>query len=433
MIYLALMLSALLTLQQEDPRDLAGMTADDLAALTEKTTIAPTDTQFKKILYRTGTVDPIVFRQWAQQHNISLQQAVNDAGKYRFFPFSLEADVTSVNRFDFSKEEAKDFLSGLYFAKCETSDGFQFVLASRSSVSSWPRDGKLPEPQSIQFNAFFLGNVALDFGDQFSADEIPVFVARRFAWHPKQQSESLNVDASQVALSKAGVDISLLDVVKSRKGQPIGVREGACFWQMLSACKQSDMEVPPQRIEFADMLRKPIDSVGKATSIRGRVRQCVPVKVTDAEVAKLLGTDTWYQLTVFPDLDGTPIKVGVRDGDPEVYRNAFPVTVCVVDLPAGFSADSIVGEVFFYDGFFYRIWSYPSERTDNTKLDGQPSPLMMAVSLLKAESTVSQLQTLLTAVLFAIAIAVAVLSWYGFKTRRRKKPSQELPEQIELW
>jgi len=434
-IYIALMLAAMLAVSQEDkPQDLAGMLPDDVAAMTETTSLTPSDTQLRKLIYRTGTVDPFVFRQWGQrQEGVSLQQVVENPEQYRLFPFSIEANVTSIHRFDFSKEEAKEFFSGLYFAKCETSDGVPFILVSRSSVKSWPKDTPLTEPQSVQFNAFFWGNVGLDFGEQFSSDAMPVFVAKRFAWHPQQESESLNVDASQVTLSKAGVDISLLDVVKSRRSQPIGVREGVCFWQMLSACDQQGMEVPKPRIGFPDMLRDPIKNVGKATSIRGRVRQCVPVKVTDPDVLELLGTDTWYQLTVFPDLDGKPVRVGVRDGDAEVYQNAFPVTVCVVKLPTGFDTQSIVGQVFQYSGFFYRIWSYPSERTEKSDLDGQPSPLMMAASILKVESTVGQLRTLLSAVLLAIGMAVAFLCWYGFKMRRQAKPSEELPEKIELW
>ena len=145
-----------------------------------------------------------------------------------------------------------------------------------------------------------------------------------------------------------------------------------------------------------------------------------------------MGTDTWYLLSVFPDLDGRPIRVPTRDGDPEVYRNAFPVTVCVLDLPESYDQDSIIGNTFVCDGFFYRIWAYPSERTDKSKLDNQQSPLIMASVMTKVESTGGQLQMLLVAILFSIAIAIAAIGWFVFRTKK-SAPLTELPEKIEAW
>jgi hypothetical protein len=180
------------------------------------------------------------------------------------------------------------------------------------------------------------------------------------------------------------------------------------------------------------MLQKPIESVGKKASVQGRVRQCVPVKVTSPEATQLLGTDTWYQLTIFPNLKGRPIQVATREGTPEVYQNAFPVTVCVVTLPQGFDSESIVGSVFQFSGYFYRIWSYPSERTENSDLDGQPSPLIMASIVQKVKSTRGQLQTFLGAVLLAMAIAVGFVGWYVFRARKQTS-RDDLPDQIESW
>ncbi len=420
--------------QEENPRELAGMTDQDIAAVKDLEIFNPSNTQFKKLLYRTGTVDPVVLRQWANRtKNISLKQIESSPEQYSFQPFGLEASVLSIHSFDFEESDAINFLNGFFIAECETKDGSKFILLSRSTVSTWPTNETLPTPQPIRFDGFFLGKLGLgpiEFGNL--QEPLPVFIARRFEWKPDQENEALGIDAAKLALSNEGVDIALLDVVKARKGKPMGTREATCFWQMLAASSRLKPETMSEKVNFATMLRKPIDSVGKATSIQGRVRQCIPVKVTSPEAIELLGTDTWYQLTVFPDLDGRPIQVATRDGDPEVYRNAFPVTVCVLELPDGHDSESIAGNIFQYSGFFYRIWSYPSQRTENSGLDGQPSPLIMASSVTKVASSSGQLDTLLSAILLSIAIAVGVIGWFVFRTR---KPSSrtELPEKIETW
>ena len=419
--------------QEEDLRDLSGMSAQDAASIKDNEALDPSNAQFKKLLYRTGTVDAIVLRQWsARSKDVSVDQLVADPAAFRFHPFSMDVQTNSIRRFDFEPKDAKDFLSGFYYANCQTKDGTDFVLISRSSIASWQGIPELPRSQQISFDGFYLGNLAVNPDDKNETKVKPVFVARRFSWFPDQESEALEVDALKVALAKEGVDISLLDIVKSRKGKPIGNRESTCYWQMMAASKAVAATDPAERIDFATMLRNPIDSVGKAAALRGRVRQCVPVKVTSPEVMELLGVETWYQLTLFPDLDGRPIEVGTRDGDPEVYQNAFPVTVCILDLPQGYDFESIVGSTFQCSGIFYRIWAYPSERTEDSNLEAQPSPLIMGASMLKVESTGGQLQAMLGAILLAMFVAIGFIGWF---VHRSKKPVSrtELPDQIEAW
>ena len=433
MSIVSLLLALCLVLpQEENLRDLSGMSEEDAVAIVDGTPLDPSNKQFKKLLYRTGTVDPSVLRQWAKRSkDVSQEQLASAPEQFRFHPFSMDAKVNSIHRFAYSKEDARDFLSGFYFADCQTHNGTKFALVSRSSVASWPLNQELPKPQSIQFDSFYLGNQSIELSEGNAIASRPVFIARRFAWRPDEESAELKVDATKVALAKSGVDISLLDIVKSRKGKSIGNRESVCYWQMLAACKNAPTKSSPP-IGFTAMLQKPIESVGKAASVQGRVRQCVPIKVTSSEAAELLGTDTCYQLTIFPNLSGRPIQVATREGEPEVYSNAFPVTVCTLNLPPGLDSETVVGKTYQFSGFFYRIWSYPSERTENSGLDNQPSPLMMAHTLTNVKSTSGQLQTLLAAILLAMAIAVGFVIWFVFRSKKSETRS-ELPDQIEAW
>jgi hypothetical protein len=416
--------------RSESLRNLSGLSDTDTAAIVDGRELDPRNTIFKRLLYRTGTVDSSVLAAWSSRSkDISISSISDSPNQYRFFPFSISAEAISVERFDYSKEDAKDFLRGFYILRCSTTDDQPFAVISRSTVSSWPINVPVDSPQQIKFSGFFLGNLKV--GNADPNTNVPVFVARRFEWFPAEVNNDMGVDANMVALAQAGVDIALLDTVKAQKGKPIGIREATCFWQLLSACTK----VAPQgdkRVNFATMLREPLESVGKAAAVQGRIRQCVPVKVTSPEAMELLGTDTWYQFTIFPDLDGRPIQVATRKGDPEVYTSAFPITVCTLELPRGVTAESIVGSSYFFEGFFYRIWSYPSERTEDSNLEGQPSPLMMVSTMSLIESTTDQLQMFLIALLTSVVIAVAAIGWFVLKTRK-STTRKELPETIEKW
>ena len=53
--------------QEDDLRSLSGMSEPDIGAVEDDAELDPNNAQFKKILYRTGTVDPVVLRQWASR------------------------------------------------------------------------------------------------------------------------------------------------------------------------------------------------------------------------------------------------------------------------------------------------------------------------------------------------------------------------------
>ncbi|QEG24723.1 hypothetical protein [Mariniblastus fucicola] len=431
-VLLLLLVFALIP-QGEDLRELSGLSQEDAASTTDTDSFDPLNPQFKKLLYRTGTVDSAVIREWVTNESTeAISSFATNPADHRFHPVSIDAKVKSIRRFDYPPEQARNFLSGFYVADCENEKGESFALISRSSVASWPVKQSLEEPQSIRFDGFFFASKSVALIGETDSTPIPILVTRRFSWHPERTYAELGVDAAKVALANSGVDISLLDIVKSRKGKSIGSRETVCFWQMLAASKNVRLPADVDRVDFSTMLRSPIESVGSAASVQGRVRQCVPVKVSDPEAVSLLGTDTWYQLTIFPDLKGRPIQVATRDGEHEVYQNAFPVTVCVLNLPAGLNQESIVGNVFLCDGFFYRIWAYPSERTDDSGLYGQPSPLVMASSLTEIESTAGQLQTMLGAMLLAMAIAIGFVGWFVFRSKKAVT-RDELPDKIDTW
>ena len=449
------------SIEDEKAIELSGLSTSDSWEVDDFQPLDPSGTTFRKLLYRIGQVSNKSLKQW-QHYSAEIDAAglAADTRRARFRVFNRSGKATRVYRFDFSKEDAKDFLKGFFVVICEDENGAPFAIVSRSSIVGWSRMPKLESPQPIQFQGFFYGYVesGVD-GDQrtilkiekrktgfangkpaegedrsvTSSNSMPVFIAKRFSWFPEQADSTLKVDASKIALARCGVDIGLLDIVRSKSGKPIGASEADCFWQMLAGCQKLDPENPKikNRISFASMLGDPLDSIGQAATVQGRVRQCVPVKATDPNVVSLLNTDTYYQLTVFPDLDGRPIHVSGKDGTVEVYKQAFPVTACLTTLPSEFNAESIVGETFKFDGFFYRMWVYPSERTDASSLDGQPSPLVMVSQSTLVKSTSDQLGIFVTCLVFAMLLAIVCVSWFVLRSKS-KSPSLDLPDRIEL-
>lgn len=444
------------SIETERAIELSGLSSSESWEVEDFQPIDPSDATFRRLLYRTGQVSAASLNQWKDYSaDIAFDMLAAEPRRSRFRVLEFSGMAKRVYRYAFSKEDAKDFLSGFFVVICENEAGRPFAIISRSSISSWPRDELLDVPQPIKFQGFFFGcfetkldptgrvcvaiekretgfaaSQPTDDKKVSSADSMPVFIAKRFSWQPTQINAALGVDESEISLAENGVDIGLLDLVRAKSGKPISEAESNVFWQMLSASRTAETAAT-DRISFAEILGDPVSRVGKAAAIQGRVRQCVPVKITDPKPISQLGSDTWFQLTVFPDLAGRPIHVNGKDGAVEVYRNAFPVTVCMPRLPAGFDANSIVDQSFYFDGFFYRMWVYPSERTDDSALSGQPSPLIMADRTQLIESTGDELSLFIGAIVLAMLLLVGFVSWFVFRSRKMgSRP--DLPDRIEL-
>ena len=76
---------------------------------------------------------------------------------------------------------------------------------------------------------------------------------------------------------------------------------------------------------------------------------------------------------MFPSLDGGKIVVKNKSGK-EIEYKRFPITVCCLELPTGFSIESIERQSVLIDGFFFRFWKYQSDKTDAAGASGQVSP-----------------------------------------------------------
>jgi len=331
----------------------------------------------------------------------------------------------------------------------------------REPLRSWPLNQPLPVPQKVEYAGFFLGSfetnsdkhlklfqsarqpqensqdsdpVELDEEIQPVAPEqcVPVFVAKRLRWFPTEISETPPITESMVKLAEQGMDVSLIfDRVKRRSKKPIGASETAALYQMMIAADKITA-LPRDTMDFKQLLSSH-RSNGAAVRMTGRIRQCVAAKINNPKIAAELGTDTWYQTTVFPDQQGKNIVLRNPDGEDLIYSQ-FPFTFCLPHLPDDRSPQELTGAVFEFSGFYYRMWAYPSERTDNAGLSGQISPLIMVSSLREIKAEEADLNVFVGAIVGAMLLAIAFIAIFVYRSRGQKTNEETLPlpEKIDI-
>jgi hypothetical protein len=441
--------------------ELSGLSASETFEVDDGLPIMPEDPILKRLLYRIGKTSAGNLNQWARYAaDVDWKSLAEQPRGFRFWVFHRTGKVKTVIPFRYSEDSDDDLLKGFYVAYCESGSGDPFVVITRSTCVSWPLDEVFESPQSIAFSGFFYAQIELEDerlklelrskseveqADNVDSDDatteadgnaVPVFIANRLAWYPDSVQTSLGVDESRVALAKAGVDIGQFDYVRKENSKPLGSRDSDCFFQMLGAVKSLGAGVPEHKTSFVGLMNEPIESIGKAVSIEGRVRQCVPVKIQSDDTKQATGLDGYFQVTLFPDLDGQKIVVSNPNGEDQVFRR-FPVTVCLTELPDGLTPAEMEGKQIALQGFFYRFWSYVSERANQDGVAGQVSPLVIASQTKVFASSQGQLNLFLGGLLFAMIVGMCLLGWYYSYQRHRGSdrtdaiPQDELPEKLD--
>lgn len=404
---------------------------------------------FRKLFYRVGQTSSKNLDTWSRLSiAASREQFLQQPGQYRFQVYSGTAVAESIRKIAI-KNGTEGFANAVYVAHCKDENGAPIAILLRQPIGAWPLDEPLQTPQRIQYQAFFLGSFQsddeglvaeerVDDTDEPAAgapaDSIPVLVTNRIRWQPEKASTSPLVTPSMVELANQGVDVSKLhDTVRRYSAKPLGKRETDVFHEMMIAATNSSSR-PDDAIDFPALMRglekDPRGLIGTAVGIKGRIKQCVPVVISDKELSKKLGTQKWYQATVFPDMEKA-IVIKNPNGEDEVY-SSFPVTLCLTRLPAGDGPESMVGKSFRFSGYYYRIWIYPSERTDNSGLAGQVSPLFMVSSLQQIQADKSQLDLFIGALVGIMLLGVIAVSFFVARSRRPVRTDAEpLPDVID--
>jgi hypothetical protein len=380
-----------------------------------------------KLIYHVPRLGLDNLQRWRQQGTTWEQLAAAPA-KHRLQVFHIAGRAKRVETAQLPAEQAELFQFDRYYRVRVALTGSQVeaTIATRRVPAAWPLDAPLDEPTAA--DAIFLK--ALKPGE-----EPQLFLAtERLGWYPEQPDEKHHIGASQLALSKHGMDISLWDDIRQAKDRGLGAADREGFYQLLYTIRNLTADdspltthhSPPTGQQLADLLDQPQDHFGDEFHLEGLARRVMRVPVADADIRSRLDVDHYYEIDLFLPLGDAALRLG---NDPKgeknpVYRNKFPATLIVRDLPAGFPEGETIHELVAADGVFFKTWNYRSGYAGKFG-QLQPAPLFIAATAKIVSTDVGPNWITSGLVIAALAIALGVVVLVGWVYRREDRSARK--------
>jgi hypothetical protein len=218
------------------------------------------------------------------------------------------------------------------------------------------------------------------------------FIADRVRWVPQSKSDLVTGDG-QSLLGAAGFDLGLLDDLKTRNKRPIDKADTEMFYQMLAAVnlisesigkKNWQKEVAP--FNLLEVLRNPEQYHGDLTLVRMEVRNVTRIKVEQEYIKNRVGIEEYYQLDGFVRFDASVKYKGENGQEGAVFKEKYPVSICVNRLPSGWKVGSGQHHKAAFPAFFFKIWAFPSGYQNKFSSNSmQQSPLLIALDPMTVE------------------------------------------------
>lgn len=236
----------------------------------------------------------------------------------------------------------------------------------------------------LKFNAAFLAIKKEPdrkrVGDGF---ERPIFVASRIAWLPKALHEGEHLTPSNLVLSKANFDISLLDPVRAESSKRLTPEVTEPFLQMLAAQPRVDWKsLQPKALELGNLIANPESFIGEAIELDAIARRVVEIPIEKEDDCKRLGIDRYFEIDlVLPKSVRTLVKD--KDGtEQEVIQENFPLTICTTSPPKGLAIGEDIRQQIHAKAFFFKLWAYESKFASEHAGDAmQVSPLFISANI----------------------------------------------------
>ena len=431
------------------PLELSGLSISQAYEIEDDQPLDLEDPMILQLVYQIKKTSPKSRRAYGKySKDLTWDQLKSKIEDYRLWVVDRKVRLKKITKHRFASAEQGDPVKGVFVCHCENEHQQPLVVLSRSAPRSLPLDTQLDEPISLDGFLFSRRHLSThndanqSAGDAGTADDVLedadhsdasstlVFIVDRIGWYPDQIVPSRS-NESFVALGQAGVDIGLLDFVRENNARKLGHADSEAFYQMIGGVNRLGQDAEFENpIGFVDIMKDSKSNFGNATRIKGVVRTCAEISIPDPEVASRIGVLKYYQLIIFPNLDGNKVVVKDRNGK-DIEYSRFPITICCHQLPAGLTPTSIERKQILIDGFFFRFWKYQSDKTDASGASGQVSPLIIAHTPIPIESHAEWLDFMLLCFVSVLIIGFSILAWwYRGIDRRRKSPGQKIMESL---
>lgn len=315
-----------------------------------------------KILFRIPQFGQAKVEVWSDESPALADLAADPADQQVKF-FRVAGRVTQLERVELLPEVASRLEYDHYYRVTMSPDSVPntAIICSRAVPQAWLNGEPLDEPAACY--GLFLKTGA----ESASGHADLIFAASRMAWYPDHPDQRRGINASFVRLAQMGMDVSLFDDVKQNNGKALNEFDREAFYQLLAVTGQADRESLFQQVDggfdLEPMLTKPKTQHGRLIKLFGTARRVQKIVVDDRDIQQRFGIDHYYQIDVFVPLGDHEVRVGKNKGDQEgpVFRNAYPVTCCVLNLPPDLPAEQDISQEIELAGFYFKLWAYKTE------------------------------------------------------------------------
>jgi len=373
-----------------------------------------------KILYRFPRLGLENLLRW-RQRGVGWEQLAAAPADHRAQVFRLAGRVKRVEKQSLLPEQVELYEFDHYFrVKLALGDSpYEAWVAARRVPATWAIAAPLDE--RAEADAIFL-----KVGDTMAEPPQLVFAADRIGWFPDRVDPPNHIGRGQLALARLGMDISLWDDIRESKDQSLTTADREGFYQLLAAWGRPESarleESRKEALDLVPLLENQADHFGDVLPVEGIARRVMKVPVSDADVRSRFGLDHYYEIDLFLPLGNAGLRFakGPSGEENPVYRNAFPATLIVRELPPGLKEGENVHEQVRADGVFFKVWTYRSNYTSRFG-QLQPAPLFIAsqARLVSITPTANWVTGALVMAAFALALGVTgiIVLWYGRSDR----------------
>ena len=388
-----------------------------------------------KILYRLPSFGLDKIEAWCQRGadwtKLAEQPAANRLGV-----FQVQGRAVGLQRLDLPAEMAARLEYSSYFRVRLQLAGVPYpvLVCCRAVPRAWETANSLNEPASC------CGLFLKTGGDAEGQREL-VFAAERIAWLPDQPEPGLGISPDAVYLATLGLDAGLFDGVRTTNRKAITSEDRECFYQLLAALGRADpadvFGRAPAVTDLTPLLTQPEGQQGRLGSLLGTAMRVQKIAIDEPDVRQRFGIEHYYQIDVFVSLENTEIRFEQKGGSKEapVFRNAYPVTCCVRELPAGLPARDDIAVPVRFAGVYFKLWAYKSEYVSAfDDRQRQVSPLFIATTprVVKLDNSDSQLLGWISGIVFvALILAAGFYTWFPWRADKRVQ-EQLLRPRLEL-